>query len=314
MLYRIPLSPSYIQKGSCLLLTFIIGMMLDLTSLIFLPLFTYIILSSTHIVFFLLFYIHDQLIEITTAEKSGILLIGLACFTVSIAGACQSEISGMTPDALFIVFSMTSLLISFAIKRLRFYNSKILLDACIPAQISVLSAGLLKMGAFVLKGSESEDFSIHFLYPLVLMLLVLTGMSSSLIRVFKKQHDIIVIYGGYQMWCLIWSVPVFIAFMNYFVIITSLDIAIYIIAFLSALIGIFMITYQRVENLKQALEEKNIVLPPRPSHFEQVPVTEQPDNISIPICTDLELNIEDDNLMDAEIIDEDLLIKTIRNF
>ena len=65
-------------------------------------------------------------------------------------------------------------------------------------------------------------------------------------------------------------------------------------------------TYERAQFLQETNEDKNFSHPPRQMRVEvAAPLPDEPNS--------LELNIEDENLMDAEIIDEDLLIKTIRN-
>ena len=161
------------------------------------------------------------------------------------------------------------------------------------------------MGSFVLQSGVTQDFSVHFVYPCLLFLLILVGMSSSFIRVFNKQHDVIVVYGGYQLWSVVWGVVAGFGFVSYAVEYSAVSVASTATAVLLAIFGIFIITFQRVENLKASVDNKNTVLPPRPSRLDAAPLPEEPSN--------LELNIEDENLMDAEIIDEDLLIKTIRN-
>ena len=306
ILYKIPLSPSCIHNGSCLLFTFLLGFILDFFAIIFLPLLTYIIICSTHLVFFNIYHAHEQGTPLSSSEKIGNLCVFMSTLIISISGGTQGDFIPIIPDSPFLIFALISIFITLTIRRLNFYSGKILLETSIPAQLSVISIGVVKMGSFVLQSDVTHDFSVHFVYPCLLFLLILVGISSSLIRIFNKQHDMIVVYGGYQLWSLLWGVVIGFGFISYAVTYSVIDIACVATAVFLALFGIFIITYQRVEDVKASVDNKNTVLPPRPSRLEdEAPLPGGPSN--------LELNIDDESLMDAEIIDEDLLIKTIRN-
>lgn len=304
-LYSVPLSPSCIQKSSFLLINFLVGASLDLFSVIYLPLLTYVVLSTTHLVFFTIYYAYHQGAALTKSENIGIFSILFASLTISALGGTQTDFSPIPADSFFLIFAIISIFFSFSLRKLSFYGEKVLVDTLIPGQLSIMALGTIKMCVFVLQGEVGQDFAIHFIYPCVLFIWVLGGLSSSFLRIFQKKHDLIAVYGGYLIWSLLWALPISLGFINYSVDYEKINLAFSIFSVVLALSGVLILTYQRVELLKSQNDYKTTLHPPRPSRLDAAPLPSEPNS--------LELNIEDENLMDAELIDEDLLIKTIRN-
>ena len=87
---------------------------------------------------------------------------------------------------------------SLMIRRLGFYSGKVLLEVSIPAQLTVFAVSIVKMGVSVLMSKSSDEFALRQVYPAMLLLWILIGASGSLIKIFCKQSDIIVVCGGYQ--------------------------------------------------------------------------------------------------------------------
>lgn len=303
ILFDMPLSPSFIQKGSCLLLSFILGLFIDCLSLLYLPLLTYILLCSCHLGFFKYFHIVDHDLSLSSAEKVGFIFIILSCVLAGFLGGVQKDIELITADSFFFVYGLSSICILLALRRLGFYGKKVTLEASLPANISVFLVGSLKISMLIGIKYTGEDWK-NVLYPFLLLGFILFSMSSSFLRALKKQHDIVLLYGAFQMWALVFGLVAGFGFVFYGTSYDKIEISSCVMSFLLGETGVVFITYQRMEFLKMKSENKNVVLPPQSSAIDQ-DMNEDPQN--------LELNIDDENLMDAEIIDEDLLIKTIRN-
>ncbi|OMJ68954.1 hypothetical protein SteCoe_33454 [Stentor coeruleus] len=303
MLFDIPLSPSFIQKGPCLFILYFLGLFIDCLSLLYLPLLTYILLCSYHLVFFKYFHIVDHDLSLSSAEKLGIIFIVLSSILSGTLGGIQKNIEVIAIDSFFFIYGLSSICILLALRRLGFYGKKVTLEASLPANISVFLVGSLKISMLIGIKYIGEDWK-NALYPFLLLGFILISMSSSFLRALKKQHDIVLLYGAYQMWVLVFGLVAGFGFVFYGTSYNVLEISSCVMSFFIGEIGVVLITYQRMEFLKMKSEDKNVVLPPQSSAMDQ-DMNDDPQN--------LELNIYDDNLMDAEIIDEDLLIKTIRN-
>lgn len=305
ILYKIPFSPTCIQKSSCLLLMFVIGLCLEIISLVFLPFITYMIISTSHLLFFKIQILKDHENLLKKSEKAGLAAIATGCMVTSISGAVNQKFTKAILDPNYFMCSVISILALFTMRRLGFYNSKAILDTCIPSQLSTISTGMLKMGVYVVYSNALKDIHPSAVFLSVFLIFTLFGLSISFTKVFIKQYDIVVVHGGYQMWNLIWSLPVSVLFIDHSSDYSYLHLGFILIGFIITLSGVLILTYDRVEHLKTSVENKNIVLPPARSQLDAAPVPAE--NASI------ELSIEDENLIDAELIDEDMLIKTIRN-
>ena len=175
-----------------------IGLVFDLLSLSFLPLVSYIVLSSSHILFFKIFLSKDQDSGFNNLERLGIVSIVLACFLISFCQETSNKPFNVIPDGAFIMWGIIGIGCSLMIRRLGFYSGKVLLEVSIPAQLTVFAVSIVKMGVSVLMSKSSDEFALRQVYPAMLLLWILIGASGSLIKIFCKQSDIIVVCGGYQ--------------------------------------------------------------------------------------------------------------------
>ncbi|OMJ70924.1 hypothetical protein SteCoe_30991 [Stentor coeruleus] len=297
-LTEIPHSPSFFQKPSILLLIFLSGLALDLYSLVYLPFLTFILLSSTHIVFFKYFYIADHDLSLSFHEKFGTLCILLSSGIAASSCGTQNSSQTMFLDSNFFIYGISSIFILLTISRLEFFRNIILLEASIPANISVFAVGLLKISLVLIVNYVGDGWEI----AIVLYAFVGIGfftMNSSIIKTLNKKHDTIVVFGAFQMWVLLFG---FLAGLGFFYNETSYNAIRVTYCVLSGVIGEIGLTfliYQQIGSLKNMTLSKN-----KPSE-EEFALNGDPHS--------LELNIDEENLMDADIIDEDLLIKTIRN-
>jgi hypothetical protein len=152
-----------------------------------------------------------------------------------------------------------------------------------------------------LKDSEEAEEK-NLVFPAVLLIFICCGLASSLVKNLLKSHDIVVFLAMFQTWTLVFGF-----FITFFLGFQSLNKASFFYGFAAvlAIAGNSLISLHRVEFLK-GVNQKNIdSFKARDDMLEDVQEDLDPQN--------LELQIVEDNLMDAEIIDEDLLIKTIRN-
>lgn len=297
-LTEIPHSPSFFQKPSTLLLIFLSGLALDLYSLLYLPFLTYILLSSTHIVFFKYFYITDHDLSLSLHEKFGTLCILLSSGIAASFCGTQNPSQTMFFDSNFFIYGISLLIILLASSKLGFFRNIILLEASIPANISVFAVGLVKISMILLVNYVGDDMEIAVgLYAFVGVGLFV--MNSSFIKTLNKKHDVIVVFGAFQMWILLFGFAAGLRFLTSGTSYNAIKVAYCVLSGAIGEIGLTFLIHEQIGSLK------NMTINKHKSSEEELALNGDPHS--------LELNIEEENLMDVDIIDEDLLIKTIRN-
>lgn len=203
---------------------------------------------------------------------------------------------------------MGSLTLNLTMRRIGFYEGKVLLETSIPAQIAAFGYGGMKICMYSIEMYVSGyDFSVYLFFFSILVIFVSLSAVSIFISYFAKQYDLVVVMGGYYLWLICYALPLGVLVVNGGVhydyrTLFSLCVSTGIVT-----LGAIMHTYYRIEYLQNFKMNKDVVLPPKPSGKKEssAQFLEEPDSI--------ELTIEDENLMDAEMIDEDSLIKNIKN-
>lgn len=195
--------------------------------------------------------------------------------------------------------------ILIVMRKLGFFSRKILFEASIPAHFTVglIAGGRVFYDLYLKSWENSEFFSIKdVIFPCALTSIICLGLSSSFLKSYTKHYDPIVVYGAYLSWTVLLGFV-----MTYTLQFEKVDklMMVYLISTLLSICGNLLAVFQRLEYLK-AINEKATV-----SGIESEAQAENLEDLEDP--QHLELQIDEENLMDAEIIDEDLLIKTIRN-
>ena len=304
LLYKIPLTRSCWENTYTLRGIFFFGVIFEVISASQLSLLQFFILSCAHLLTFKLNYSKDYEVSFVQAEKLSFILFtcaGILTFLVPISNFSTEEVL----LDFFVMYQVCGAGILVVMRKLGFFNRKILLEASIPAHFTVgLIAGCRILADLYLKNEGNPEFFDlkAVVFPSVLAALIFMGLSSSFLRGFVKYNDTVVVYGAYLAW------TIFFGFvLTYSLQFEKIDkyTMVYLTSGTLAVSGNLLIVFQRTEYLK-AVHEKNVA-----SGLEREIAGEETEDIEDP--QHLELHIDEENLMDAEIIDEDLLIKTIRN-
>lgn len=304
LLYKIPLTRSFWDNTYILKVIFFSGVIFELISSTRLSLLQFFILSCTHLLSFKLNYAKDHEVSFVQAEKLSFVLLtsaGILTFLVPISNFSTEEVL----LDFFVMYQVCGAGILVVMRKLGFFSRKILLEASIPAHFTVglIAGGRVLMDLYLKNEENSEFFDLKtVVFPSVLTAIIFIGLSSSFLRSFVKYNDTIVVYGAYLTWIIFFG----------FILTYSLQFEkvdkytlVYLTSGTFAISGNLLIVFQRTEYLK-AIHDKNVA-----SGLERENPAEDTEDIEDP--QNLELHIDEENLMDAEIIDEDLLIKTIRN-
>lgn len=304
LLYKLPLTRSCLSSSNSLKVFFFSGVILELYSLKTLSLPQFFTLSCLHLQVFKYNYSKDHDLSYVQAEKLSLFLIASASLLTSLYPSSSFSTDEVLLD-FFIIYQVCGATMLIVMRKLGFFSRKILFEASIPAHFTVgLIAGGRVFSDLYLKNWENPGFfSIKdVVFPCALTGLIGLGLASSFIKVYTKHYDPIVVYGSYLSW------TVFLSFiMTYSLQFDQVDkyTMVCFIATVLCLCGNLLAVFQRIEYLKAVNEKHTVTGTESEVQAEIIDEVEDPQH--------LELQIDEDNLMDAEIIDEDLLIKTIRN-
>lgn len=184
---------------------FAAGCLLELASLFLLPLPTYALLSSAHILFALPFELN-----------ANTLCMILGCLVVFFFGPSQGQVLHMDEfdgvfNGFYLLWMLCSLGVNLALRRLGFYAGRPILEASIPAQLSTFALGATKI-FFLL--CDAQTFSQAPL-PIYLLCLAVAGIgaqsSAAFSRILCKQHDYLLVMCSYYLWVICYTVPLAVA-------------------------------------------------------------------------------------------------------
>ncbi|CAG9315088.1 unnamed protein product [Blepharisma stoltei] len=294
-----------------LLLIFTIGLSLEITSLALIPLSTYILFGCAHLICFKLNLISDENRNHSSAEYTGTALMTLGLIVEYMFGARQEEIVDIDEfnniiNGSYFLWMCGSLTLNLTMRRLGFYQGKVLLETSIPAQIAAFGYGGLKICMYSIEMYISGyEFSIYLFIFSVFVITISLSSVSIFLWYYSKQYDLVVVLGGYYLWLICYALPLGVLVVSGgvhydFKTLCSLTVSTSLVT-----LGGILHTYYRMEYLQNFKMNKDVVPPPKPSGALKKEQSEDTENI--------ELTIEDENLMDSEIVDEDSLINNIKN-
>ena len=297
-LYKLPLSPGILDRKWTQAIIFALGCGLELFTWAQAGLMQALILTSVHLPSFKYFYSSDHEISFVKAEKISFALILSSLLLVSLAQ--PSAPSSVLLD-FFIIYQICAITILIIMRKLGFFAGKVWFEPIIPAQLMVSSLTGLRV-YYDLILSKEEQTEQNMIFPTILALFICVCLATSFVKALLKQFDSVIVLASYQSWVLVLGLfECFgLGFEN-----TDLGLVLKVLAVLAGVAGNSLVCLHRIEFLKGPVDR-------RQEHVSAQDVTEeewQDEHES----GNLELQIVEDNLMDAEIIDEDLLIKTIRN-
>jgi hypothetical protein len=202
----------------------------------------------------------------------------------------------------FIIYQISAITILIIMRKLGFFSGKIWFEPIIPAQLMVSSITGIRVFYDFILGKEEETGEQNMIFPTILVLFICVCLATSFVKALLKQFDFVIVLASYQSWVLV------LGFLECFGLgfeSVDLGIAWKVLAVLAGVAGNSLVCLQRIEFLKGPVDR-------RQEHVSAQDVVEEEWQDEHE-TGNLELQIVEDNLMDAEIIDEDLLIKTIRN-
>lgn len=245
----------FIKKTTRLLIG--LGVVFEFLSLAQLPLCTYVVLSSMHVLVFKHVLIKDEKRSFTPAENLGSTAIISGCVILSLFGPEQSEMTTSDLKDLFdpyyYIYTVISLFITLLLRRLGFFSGRILIETGLVSQINSFSICALKVLWIQLIVSES----IEGIYIILCVAIVFFGtlISNSFIRIFLISHDLVIVMGGYFMWSLCYCLPLSLFFktgVNF----TLLNFSALVFACCLIVPGVYLHSFTKIEYLKAYRECK----------------------------------------------------------
>ena len=240
-----------------------LGLVLEFTSLTVIPLTTFVLVSCAHIAVFKHILITDEKRKYSSAETFGTMGILSGCTIAVLFGGIQGKVTQKSYLAVFDLYyysyTACSLLFTLYFRRKGYFSGRIIVETGIPAQISSFAMAAVK----VLWLSMDVYRSFNDLLVMIICIGIAVGtltVSSSFLTEFEKEHDLVIIMGGYYLWSLCYCLPLgtFISagvnhsMLNYVAI-----------AFSCVLIipGIYLHSFTRIEYLKAYKENKYVRMP-----------------------------------------------------
>lgn len=245
----------YVKKTTRVFIGF--GIVFEFLSLAQLPLCTYVVLGSLHVLVFKHVLIKDEKRSFTPAENLGSIAIISGCVIVSLFGPEQGEIDPANLKDLFdlyyYMYTVISLFITLFLRRLGFFSGRILIETGLVSQLNSFSICALKVLWIQLIASER----IVGTYAMLCVLVVFVGnlMSNSFIRVFLVSHDLVIVMGGYFMWSLCYCLPLSLFFRTG-VGFTWLNFSALVFSCCLIVPGVYLHSFTRIEYLKAYKEGK----------------------------------------------------------
>lgn len=255
------LSDSYfcvypIKKRLYLSLISLFGIALDLYSLLYLPLLTYILLGSTRIAFYKYFSTADYDLSIKNTEKIGFVLIAISCSIAIFFGGMQKVIQTISADSNFIIYNFVMTIFLFVLKLSGFFSKNFFLETCIPASIGVFSIGVMKITMLLLVGYIRDDwFDTIFQYAAIGLALIFINFA--LFKALYKQYDPFMVFGAYQIWYLGFGYIAGLVFIFYGASYYTIRVAYCVLSGIIGILGIGFLMYEREAFLKTGKVNKN---------------------------------------------------------
>lgn len=240
-----------------------LGIILEFTSLAVLPLTTYVLVSSMHIAVFKHLLITDEKRKYTSLERFGTMaVISGTSIAVLFGGvqlaATEKEYQGVF-DFYYYLYTFCSLLSTLAMRRCGFFSGKIMVETGIPAQVCSFAAAAFKI--FWL----SADVYKSMYTTLIMITCVGVGtftlaVSNSFITELSKEHDLVIVMGGYYLWTICYCIPIGL-FVKAGVEFNALNYIAILVSGMLVLTGIYLHSFMKIEYLKAYKENKYVRVP-----------------------------------------------------
>jgi hypothetical protein len=245
----------YVEKYTSLLIY--IGLLLEFVSLAHLPLATYVILSSFHILVFKYSLVKEEKRQLSPSESLGNTAILAGCLVILLFGPRQDiileeEFSELF-DFFYYIYCFGSLFCTLVLRRFGWFAGRIIVETGIVSQVNSFTLTALKI-----LWIELQVFGVGgrgYAGICLLVSLVGTFLSSSLIRGLQQDNDLVVIMGGYYIWCIFYTLPLSL-FVKSGIEVTLLNISALIFSTSLVIPGVYLHSFTRIEYLKAYKEGK----------------------------------------------------------
>mmetsp|Transcript_12200 Transcript_12200/g.23140 ORF Transcript_12200/g.23140 Transcript_12200/m.23140 type:complete len:341 (-) Transcript_12200:66-1088(-) len=289
---------------------FVIGIALECFALAILPLSSHIILASLHVFWFHLNLVNDEGRPYFQPELIGIFAILVSLLLAVMAAGFQEQVATTSEyDSLFngsyFIWMLGSLSFNLVLRKLGFYKGKVLLETCLPAQISAFAYGAAKMLMLSIEVHTSgKDPYIGLLALAVLVLSTSFAINSAFIGQLCLTHDLVVVIGSYYLWLVCYALPLALFVINAGVHYSWLNYGVLTLSSGGACLGVFILTYSRMDHIQQFKKTQLVSLPP--TSYKPAPPPAR-DDVKLNLTMDVE------NLLEIDNIDEDSLLRSIKD-
>ncbi|OMJ76261.1 hypothetical protein SteCoe_24395 [Stentor coeruleus] len=291
-----------IKKHLYLFFMFLFGLSLDLYSLLYIPILTYVLLGSCRIAFYNYFNLPSCDLSHKNNEKIGFTLIAISCSIAIFFGGMQQTIQTISIDSNFIIYNFFMTIFLFALKFLKVFNNTFSSEVCITANIGVFKIGIIKIIMLLSIGYIGEDkFSIIFQYTIIGVALIF--INYVLFKRLYKQYDHFIIFGTYQIWSLAFGYIIGLVFIFYGASYYTVRVAYCALSGIIGILGIGFLIYEREMFLKDNGNKKSRERIEKYNEMEMV-------RNKLGNLKDCD---ENDNLIDCNVVDEDLKINDGKN-
>jgi hypothetical protein len=214
----------------------------------------------------------------------------------------------------YFLWMLGSLSMNLTLRRLGFYAGRVLLETSIPAQITAFAYGAMKI-SYLIVDMYLSGFPLYsgLLASCAFVATVSLAAASAFLTEITNTYDLVVSLGSYYLWVICYALPLAVCVVNAGV---NYTISHYIILTLvSALIsmGVFAHTYHRMEMITNNKDKELVVPPPSKGNTELKLMRDISEENTTLDLRKLYIEMDAENLLDAEIIDEDSLINNIRD-
>lgn len=292
------------------LLGFGFGIALEFFALALLPLSSHIILAALHVFWFHLNLVNDEGRPYFHPELIGIFSILVSLLLAVMAAGYQGQVESSSEyDALFngsyFIWMLGSLAFNLALRKLGFYKDKVFLEACLPAQFSAFSYGAAKMLMLSVEmHSSGKDPYVGLLALSGGVLAISLAVNSAFLQHLCTSHDLVVVIGSYYLWLVCYTLPLALFVINAGVHYSWLNYSVLMIAALGASVGVFIMTYSRIDHIQTSKKSQLVSLPPSSYKPAPPPAREE---------AKLNLTMDVEAMLDVDNIDEDSLLRSIKD-
>jgi hypothetical protein len=286
------------------------GIVLEGLALALLPLSSHVVLAALHVFWFHLNLVNDEGRPYSHPELIGVFCVLVSSLLAVMGAGVQGQVlTSSEYDSLFngtyFIWMLGSLAFNLTLRKLGFYRGKVLLEPCIPAQISAFAYGAAKMLITAADiHTSGKDPYIGLLVLAVTVLMTAFLIASAFLSQLSAVHDSVVVLGSYYLWLVCYALPLGVWALTAGVHYSWLNYAVLVFTSVLSCIGVFILTYGRLEHIQTFKKSQLVSLPPS-SYLPAPPPNREEVKLS--------LTMEVQDLLDVDSVDEDSLLRSIRN-